>query len=118
MVILPIGMVFAGALLAAEVGGGSFLPGWAEGGLALVIIVAYSTDKVVTGRKYEQAIKERDEERARTEKAEAIAKELLTDQVFPALTETQITLRTVSDRVLPLLERVMGRLDELEREAG
>ena len=96
----------------------SLLPGWAEGGIAIAAIIAFLTDKVKTGSDYKQVVKERDEERVRTENAEAAAKSVLIDKVFPALTDTQLALRNVNDIVIPELRAIVGRLDALERKAG
>ena len=115
------GMIFLGgsAILADGVLGAisneSLLPGWAEGGILLAALVAFLTDKIKTGTAYNQAIKERDAERKRTEEAEMIAKDLLTEKVFPALIETQLVLRNVSDAVLPAIEKINARIDELDK---
>ena len=114
--ILYVGTILIGVNRILSVSpGDSFLPGWAEGGILLAALIAFLTDKIKTGRDYNQIVKERDAERQRTEEAEKIAKELLTDKVFPALTETQLVLRNVSDAVLPALHRMNDRLDHAER---
>lgn len=84
------------------------LPGWGQLGVAGLALVAFYTDRVVTGNKYAQAIKERDDERARTEKAE----NKLEEKFLPALLDTQLALRTVNDQILPLLSDVREALNE------
>ena len=84
------------------------LPGWGQLGLAGLLILAFFTDKLVTGQKYNQAIKERDDERARTERAES----KLEEKFLPALLETQLTLRTVNDQTLPILSEIRDLLTE------
>ena len=88
------------------------LPGWGQLGLAGLLILAFFTDKIVTGNKYNQAIKERDEERARTEKAE----QKLEEKFLPALLETQLALRTVNDQTLPLLTEMREVINDLRTE--
>lgn len=86
------------------------LPGWGQLGLAGMLILAFFTDKIVTGAKYNQVVKERDEERARTQKAE----DKLEEKFLPALLETQLALRTVNDQTLPLLNETREMLNELK----
>lgn len=83
------------------------IPGWGQLGLAGLIIAAFYTDRVVTGRKYDQAIRERDAERERTEKAETFVKEKVADMV----TESSVALRTVDSELLPLMRELREFLD-------
>lgn len=104
-----VGLVGNGLLAAID---DPLLPGWGQLGLAGLLILAFYTDNVVTGKKYNQVVKERDEERARTEKAES----KLEEKFLPALLETQLTLRTVNDQTPPMLVEVRELL--LEWKAG
>lgn len=110
--------VVVGGIVGAVDSNDSLLPGWAEGGIAIAAIIAFLTDRVKTGSDYKQVLKERDEERARTEAAEAAAKSVLIDKVFPALTDTQLALQNVNDVVIPELRSIVDRLDALDRKAG
>ena len=120
MVILLTGTVFLAVLTVSQLAGAvdpsdSLLPGWAEGGIAVAAIVAFLTDKVKTGADYKRVVAERDGERARTEAAEAAAKSVLIDKVFPALTDTQLALQNVNDVMIPELKAIVDRLDAMER---
>lgn len=106
------------SLLGAVDPNDSLLPGWAEGGIAIAAIVAFLTDRVKTGADYKRVVGERDAERARTEVAEAAAKSVLIDKVFPALTDTQLALQNVNDVVIPELRAIVDRLDALDRKGS
>lgn len=120
MLIRLVGMTSTLALaLSAATGGGGIdgipsIPGWGQLGLAGVVIVAFYTDRVVTGRKYDAMVAERDAERKRTEeerKRTEAAQEFLRDKVSEMIIESATSLRKVDEEVLPLLREVRERLD-------
>jgi hypothetical protein len=94
------------------------LPGWAQYGLLGLIVIAWLTGQVVRGKLYDQAIEDRNAERKRTDDAEAASKTLMMEKVFPALTAYQLALQNTNDVILPALDRLVDRLDALEREAA
>ena len=98
----------ADRLVAAIDGGDPLLPGWGQLGVLGLLVVAFFTDKIVTGKKYDAAIAERDKERERTERAEAF----LRDTVSGMVTESTLALRTVDAEVLPLIRETLPLLRE------
>lgn len=111
MVILLTGIVCSIALISdgllATSHDANLLPGWAELGIGGGFLLLFLADKIVTGAKYNQVVKERDEERHRTEVAES----KLEEKFLPALLETQMTLRLVNDQVLPLMKDLREELE-------
>lgn len=102
--------ILTGDRLVAAIGEGSdpLLPGWGQLGVLGLLVIAFFTDKIVTGKKYDQAIAERDAERTRTENAE----KFLRDTVSSMVTESTLALRTVDAEAIPLLREVRDLLDQ------
>lgn len=114
MVNLPIGAI---SLLVADTAPSvqEPLPGWAQYGILGLIIISWLTGFIVRGKDRDQAIKERDEERKRTDAAEAASKSLMMEKIFPALTAYQLALQNVNDVMVPTMERMADRLDSMEK---
>lgn len=116
MAMILIGIVSSAVLIGNRLyvatAGDELLPGWGQLGVVGLLVIAFLTDQIVTGRKYNAIVKERDDERVRTEKAEAF----LRDKVTEMITESSVALRTVNDEILPFLREVRGqRAQDKER---
>lgn len=94
----------------AATGTDPLLPAWGQLGVLGLLVLAFFTDQIVTGRKYAQVVKERDEERKRTEAAE----KKLEEKFLPALIDGYSALKTVNEILLPALDAISKQLHRLD----